>query len=163
MHSAAQAAPSLRLRRYCAIRYRYPQAPSSRYRLGGGRLTIDLARVQMQHAIATRSKIGVVSDQHQRSAALAMTAEQQLDDLVSRCFVEITGRLVSNKDGGVGRERAGERDTLLFAAGQFRRIMMQSFCEADGSKLLLGACKRIALAGEFERHRDVLKRGHSRN
>jgi hypothetical protein len=78
-------------------------------------------------------------------------------------LVEIAGRLVGDNDGGIGCERAGERDALLFAAGQFRRIMMQSLCEADGGKLLLGACKSIALAGEFERHRDVLQRRHGRD
>src|ERR1700680_3643134 len=57
---------------------------------------VELSRMQGQHPIATRGKLGVVGDQHQRGAALAMAAEQKLDDLASRGLVEIAGRLVGD-------------------------------------------------------------------
>ncbi len=50
----------------------------------------------------------------------------KLDDIASGRLVEIAGRLVGNDDGGIGRERAGERDALLLAAGKLGRIVMEA-------------------------------------
>ena len=41
-------------------------------------------------------------------------------------LVEIAGRLVGDQDRRIGRQRAGERDALLLAAGQLRRIMVRA-------------------------------------
>ena len=45
-------------------------------------------------------------------------------------LVEIAGRFVGDDDGGIGRERAGERDALLLAAGKLGRIMVHALCQA---------------------------------
>ena len=45
--------------------------------------------------------------------------------LLAGRLVEIAGRLVGDQDGGIGRERAGDRDALLLAAGELRRIVRQ--------------------------------------
>ena len=37
-----------------------------------------------------------------------MFGKQEIDDLFSRCFIEISGRLVGDKDGRIGRKRARE-------------------------------------------------------
>ena len=63
-----------------------------------------------------------------RSACLV---NKQIDDLLAGGLVEIAGRLVRHQDRGIGRQRAGQRDALLFAAGQLRGIMMQPVAEAD--------------------------------
>ncbi len=60
-----------------------------------------------------------------------MAGEQQIDDLLAGGFVEIAGRLVGDEDRGIGRQRAGQRDALLLAAGQLRRIVMQALAEPD--------------------------------
>ena len=56
--------------------------------------------------------------------------------MISRpvALVEIAGRLVGDEDGGIGRQRAGERDALLLAAGQFGRIVMQPLGKPDCGK-----------------------------
>ena len=116
--------------------------------------------MHVQHAIAASGKFGVVRDQYKGRAAPAMAAEQQLDDLASRCLVEISGRLVGDYNGGIGRERAGHRDALLLAAGKFSRIMMQPLGKSDRFQLASGSIKRILLSSEFERHGNVFQRRH---
>jgi hypothetical protein len=105
--------------------------------------------MHVQHTIASRGKFGVVRDQHKGRAALAMATEQKLDDLVPGCLVEISGRLVGHDDGGIGRERASQRDALLLAAGEFGRIMVEPLAKSDGFQLAPRARHRIALAGEL--------------
>ncbi len=78
-------------------------------------------------------------------------------------LVEIAGRLVGDEDGGIGRERARQRHALLFAAGQFGRIVMDALRQSDGGKLALGAFERVGNAGELERHGDVFQRRHGRD
>src|SRR5208282_818950 len=104
---------------------------------------VEPSRVQVQHAIATRGKRRVMGDEHKGRAALAMAAEQKLDDLASRRLVEIAGRLVGDDNGGIGRQRAGERDALLLATGKFGRVVVEAFRQADCRKLMLGADKCI--------------------
>ena len=41
--------------------------------------------------------------------------------------------------------------------------MMQPFAEAYRGEFLRGALRRIGIAGEFQRHRDVFQRGHGRD
>jgi hypothetical protein len=92
-----------------------------------------------------------------------MLGEEQVDDLLAGRLVEISGRLVRHQDGGIRRQRAGERDALLLAAGELRRIMMQPVAKPDRGQLLRRAFGRVGIAGEFQRHRDVFQRGHGRD
>ena len=92
-----------------------------------------------------------------------MLGEQQIDDLLAGGFVEIAGRLVRHQDRRIGRQRAGQRDALLFATGQLGGIMMQAVAEADRGQFLRRAPRRIGVTGEFQRHRDILQRRHGRN
>ena len=92
-----------------------------------------------------------------------MLGEQQIDDLLAGGFIEIAGRLVRDENRGVGRQRAGERDALLLAAGQLRRIMMQAIAEPDGRQFLRRALRCVGIAGELQRHRDVFQRRHGRD
>ena len=78
-------------------------------------------------------------------------------------LVEIAGRLVGDDDGGIGRQRAGERDALLLAAGQLGRIMIEAAAKPDRGNLALRACECVVRAGKLERHGDVLQRRHGRN
>ena len=118
---------------------------------------------QADHAIAAMRERGIVRDQHQRHAALGMLVEEQIDDLLARGLVEIAGRLVGDEDGGIGCQRARERHALLLAAGELRRIMMQAIAEPDRLQLLGCALVGIGIAGELERHGDVLQRRHGRD
>ena len=95
-----------------------------------------------------------------RSACLV---NEQIDDLLAGGLVEIAGRLVRHEDGGIGRQRPGQRHALLLAAGQLRRIMVQAIAEPDGRQLLRRARGRVGIAGELQRHRDVFQRRHGRD
>jgi hypothetical protein len=106
---------------------------------------------------------GVVRHQHQRHAALRMFGEQEIDDLLAGCLVEIAGRLVRDEDRGVGRQRACQCDALLLAAGELGRIVVQAIAEPDGVQFLRRARRRIGIAGKLQRHRDVFQRRHGRD
>ena len=73
----------------------------------------------------------IVRHQHERGAALAWPAN--IRSTISRAgrLVEIAGRLVGDQDGGMRRERARERDALLLAAGELRRIVLLPLGEPD--------------------------------
>ena len=56
-----------------------------------------------------------MGDKHQRGLSPGMTGKEQLDDLLSRIFVEVARRLVRHHDCWIRRQRARDRDTLLLA------------------------------------------------
>ena len=91
---------------------------------------LDASRAQPHHAVAALRQRRIMRHQHQRGAALLMTGEQQLDDLAPGRLVEIAGRLVGDEDRRMRRERARERDALLLAAGQLRRIVIDPLAQA---------------------------------
>ncbi len=101
--------------------------------------------------------------QHQRRAAPRPLLEDEIHDGAARRLVEIAGGLVGHQDRWVGGERPGERDALLLAAGQLRRIVPEPLAEPDLAKLGLGAPEGVAPAGELQRHCDVLERRHGGN
>src|SRR3712207_8940047 len=47
-------------------------------------------------------------------------------------FVEVSGRLVGHENRRVRHDRAGDRDALLLATGELRRIVVQAGAEPDG-------------------------------
>ena len=61
-------------------------------------------------------------DQEQRQAARAAQAEQQVQHLRAHRDVERRDRLVADEPGGLGRERAGDRDALALAARELVRV-----------------------------------------
>ena len=54
-----------------------------------------------------------------------MDAHQQVHDVPAGGGVEIARRLVGKDDRRIVRQRAGDRDPLLFAARQLRGIVMR--------------------------------------
>src|ERR1700733_5737745 len=107
---------------------------------------IDAARAKPHHAVAAMRQRDVVRHKYQRHAALGMFGEQEIDDLLAGGLIKVAGRLVSPQNGWIGRERAGERNALLLAAGKLRGIMMQPIAKAHGSKLLRGALGGIGIS-----------------
>jgi hypothetical protein len=119
--------------------------------------------MHVQHAIAMCGKLGVMGDKNKRRSALAMAAEQKIDDLMSGGLIEVSGWLVGDYEPGIGSKGAGDRDALLLAARKFGRIMMQTLRQSYGGQLVFGAFERIARTGELERNGDVLQRRHGRD
>ena len=117
----------------------------------------------MQDPVAALRQRRVVGHEHQRRAVLAIAVKQKLDDLATGGFVEVSGRLVSDQDRRVRRDRARERDALLLAARSLSRIVRQPAAEADGDQLALGARRGVVDTRKFKRHGDILQRRHGRN
>ena len=92
-------------------------------------LRIDAARAQPHHAVAAVGQRDVVGHQYERHAALGMFGEQKIDDLLAGGLIKIAGGFVGHQDSRIGRQRAGERNALLLAAGKLRGIMMQSIAK----------------------------------
>ena len=93
---------------------------------------------------------------------LAIEVEQQLDDLSAGRRVEITGRLVGQHERRPQRERAGDRHPLLLAARELAGIVVGAVDESHGVEELMGSLGSARLAGQLERHRDVVERGERR-
>ena len=77
--------------------------------------------------------------------------------------VEITRWLVGEHDGRIVRERAGQRDALLFAARELRRIVVRAAGQAHLVEQRPRPPSRIGRARNFHRYRDVFVRGQRRN
>ena len=104
-------------------------ARNVRSRSGSGsrdRPLVDAAGAQPHHAVAAlrRARI-VVGDQDQRGAALDVAGEQQIDDLRPVASSRLPVGSSATRIAGLRRERARQRDALLLAAGQLRRIVVQ--------------------------------------
>ena len=90
-------------------------------------------------------------------------AEQQIDNLKAGCLVQIPRRLVRDQQSGVGRERPCQRNTLLLAARQLSRIMIEPCTQADLFEFTTRAAHRIGMTGQFEGNGNILERCHCRN
>ena len=56
--------------------------------------------------------------------------EQQLDDRVAGRGVEVAGRFVGEEQRRIVGQRARNRDALLLAAGELRRVMVRAVGQA---------------------------------
>jgi len=102
-------------------------------------------------------------DEHKRGPTLAVLREQQLDDLGAGCIIEVSGRLIRQQDRRVRCQRSRQRDALLLATGELRRIVAAPLGESDGGKLALRPRACGFHPRELQRHRDILGRRHCRN
>src|SRR5271166_2624071 len=89
---------------------------------------------------------------------------QQKHDFVAGGAVEISGRLVSEKNRGAIHKRSSERCALLLATGHFRRTMSKTRFEMnalDGFENTRGPLLAVNL-GESQWKLDVFFESHSR-
>src|SRR5438874_11439907 len=107
-----------------------------------GRLLQQLALLQMQGAPRELGGLGIVGDDHDRLAVLAVQHLQQAEDLFRGLAIQVPGGLIAHQQVRVGHQRAGDRDTLFLTTGQL-------------PGLVLGA---IGKADDLQRHRDILLR-----
>lgn len=56
-----------------------------------------------------------------------MEVDEDLEDGVAGCAVEVAGGFVGQEEGGFVDERAGDGDALLLAAGEVCRVGIQFF------------------------------------
>ena len=84
----------------------------------------DAAVAKRDRHVGDRGDLGIVGDEDERRPARAVDLEQQVDDVAAGRAVEVAGRLVGQQDRRVVGERARDRDALLLAARELRRIVM---------------------------------------
>ena len=75
--------------------------------------------------------------------------------------VEVAGRLVGEQQRRAVDQRPGDRDALLLAAGELRRVVVQPVAQADALEQLRGPVAALAV-GEVgwrvrQRHHHVLQ------
>ena len=88
-----------------------------------------------------------------------------VEDLVDHLRVERGGGLVEEHDLGLHRERPGDRDALLLAAGELRRVLARLLGDAHALEQLHGQLLRLLavhLAHADRAQRDVLEHGQVR-
>ena len=105
-----------------------------------------------------------MGDDDQTGSGTAVELEHQVEHLRGGVAVEITGRLVSEHDGGRGDQRARQCDALALAARQFAGSVLDAIGEPHA---LQDTCRRGArplgrLAADEQRHRHVVERGKFR-
>ncbi len=106
--------------------------------------------------------VDVVGDEDDGLAELALQAQELVLELLAHDRVDGAERLVHEHDRRVGRERAGDADALLLAAGELRRVAPRHRgVEADPLHELHRAVAGLLLVpAEQQRHRrDVVDDG----
>ncbi len=112
----------------------------------------------MDHAVGHRRDAGVVGDQHRERPDVAVHALDDLQDQHARRGVQRARRLVAEQDRGPLGDRPGDRDALLFPAGQLRREVVEPLAETDQAERLL---RRHRVDRDLGDGRDVLAGGQA--
>ena len=108
--------------------------------------------------------LGIVGDQHQRGAGPARSCEQQVHHRLAGRLVQVAGRLVGQQQPRPRREGTGQRHALLLAAGELARAGGSADAPARPHRSASRRSgRRRRGAGQLQRHRDVLQRGHRRD
>ena len=71
----------------------------------------------MRAVVGAADELEIVR-RHQHRGARRVDLAKQLEDAARRALVEVSGRLVGDEHERIVDQRAGERDALLFAAGE---------------------------------------------
>jgi hypothetical protein len=82
----------------------------------------DLAVAQHHDLVGQRAHhLEVVADEQIGELVALLQVAQQVDDLRLHAHVERRGRLVEHDEARLEHQRAGDRDALALAAGEFVR------------------------------------------
>jgi hypothetical protein len=92
----------------------------------------------MTRSIALFRDTGIVGHDQERGAEVSVETAHELEHVARRLGVEIAGRLVGQNERRAARERACDRDALLLASGQLRRLVVHAMFEPDRAQQLPG-------------------------
>src|SRR3954447_12075774 len=67
--------------------------------------------------------VRVVRHQDDGDPLLRVELLEHLEDLLARARIEVAGRLIGEQERGVIDQGPGDRDALLLAAGELRRVV----------------------------------------
>src|SRR5690625_2836606 len=91
---------------------------------------LDHAGLEVEAAIAAPGQTLIVGDENERRCAPGLQREQQIDDLLAACGIEVAGGLVGKQKLRIRREGAGDGDALLLAAGKRLGVVSRTFAES---------------------------------
>src|SRR6266850_3890822 len=139
-----------------------PLLPRRLEETGRGRVLNDAPFVHEYHPVRGFSGEADLVRDHQHRHALSREVAHDVEDLADHLGVQRAGRLVEQHDARVHRERAGDRDTLLLAAGESGRMLVGLLRDPHLLEERHGLCARLGLRHPTHlarREHDVLGRG----
>jgi acyl-CoA thioesterase I len=119
----------------------------------------DLARGDVHAPVAALGELGIVGDEDEGRAALAVHLEEQVDDLLAGLRIEVARGLVGEEEPRFGHEGACEGDALLLAPGELARIVSEPLGEPHAIEHAPRARFGIGPAVQFEGQHHVLQGG----
>src|SRR5262245_44936923 len=122
-------------------------------------LVDDAAVEELDLAVRVVGITRVVRD-HADGRAFAVQLTQQVHDRLAVPRVQVACRLVREKDCRLARERAGDSDALLLAAGELRRVVVHAVRHADALERVQRRLAALFAVHAFtvgERQLDVLQ------
>ena len=87
--------------------------------------------VQFEDAISAISNCLIMRD-HDYGEPRSMLVGKQVEDVISRLFVEVARGLVGKQYRGPVHKGAGNRDSLAFTAGELTGSVVQAVAETKG-------------------------------
>ncbi len=85
----------------------------------------------MQRSLRAFGSARIVRHHDDRFPVVAIERVQQVQDFIPRLAIEVTGRLVAEKEGWIGHNSAGDTYTLLLPTGELRRIVLRALRKPD--------------------------------
>ena len=120
------------------------------FRARGLFATDDLAVAEVDHAVGAGGGLGVMGDDDEGLPGLVQPSEQ-VEDRAAGDAVEVAGRLVGQKEGGLIDQGAGDGDALALAAGEFGGAVLEAMPEADVGEDVAGAVDGVVPLGVVAR------------
>ena len=128
----------------------------------GNQLAVGEEDKPLREALGQSTLVRDHDDGHaQREAHVA----NEVEDVFAGAAVEVAGRLVGQQYRRAIGERAGQRNTLLLAARELRRTMVETLAQADALQRFADALRALGAIdfGEAHRQLNVLRDGHRRD
>src|SRR5215471_2260576 len=99
---------------------------------------LDEPVLHVDDALGVARHSSVVRYEDDRDPLFSIQFLKHLQDFYARLRVEVAGRLVGEQQRRMVYQRAGDGDALLLAAGELRRLVIESVTQADPLQQTLG-------------------------
>src|SRR6476646_1879265 len=109
-------------------------------------LSYHFAVAEPDGAFRQSRDVNVMSDQNEGSSGAAVQLQHHVDYRAAGFRVEISRRLVREKNLGPVDESASERDSLLFAPGELAGKVVHSLSQSDPCEQFQAELTRTAIA-----------------
>src|SRR5436190_5637399 len=127
----------------------------------------DFSVTQHDHLVGQcPHHLEIVADEEIGQPMALLQIAQQVDDLRLHAHVERRGRLVEHDEARLQHQRAGDRDALALAAGEFVRVALaRRRIEPDLAQCIVDHARALGLAADIvdlEAFADDLRHRHAR-